>query len=169
MRLRSKTESLPAQFLNRELWPGTPYLRRARVALISDLPAFAEKRFVIEPGEAAQSRADLSVRYLDGAVELATSKFAVRLFNGARRYTTAIASINAPAPIVGLRLPNGVWAGSSRFYGKKAIKNAHGKVTEQGPVILEWEGRWEYSDGDVLHMRVQLAAGDSRAFIETAL
>ena len=63
-RLRSKTESLPAQFLNAELWPGTPYLRRARVAWISDLPAFAEKRFVIEPGEAAQSGADLSVRYL---------------------------------------------------------------------------------------------------------
>ena len=85
-RLRSKTESLPAQFLNAELWSGTPYLRRARVAWISDLPAFAEKRFVIEPREAAQSSADLSVRYLDGAVELATSKFAVRLFHGARRY-----------------------------------------------------------------------------------
>ena len=166
--VRNGTDSLLAQFLNAELWPGTPYLRRARVALISDLPAFAEKRFVLEPKKAEQSTTDLSVRYLSGAVELATSKFAVRLFNGTQRYDTAIHSINAPAPIVALRLPTGVWAGSSRFYGNKAVKYSHGKVTEQGPVILEWEGRWEYSDGDVLHMRVQLAAGDSRAFIETA-
>jgi hypothetical protein len=168
VQIRSETELLPAQFLNAELWPGTLDIRRARVAFISDLRAFGEKRFVLEPKKAEQSASDLSVRYLSGAVELATSKFAVRLFLGTQRYDTAVDSRNAPAPIVALRLPNGIWAGSSRFYGNKPVRYCHGKLTEQGPVILEWEGLWEYVDGEALHMRVQLAAGDSRVLVETS-
>jgi hypothetical protein len=168
VRVRSETELLPAQFLDTELWPGTPYVRRARVAFISDLRAFGEKRFVLEPKKVEQSASDLSIRYLSRAVELATKKFAVQLFLGTQRYETAVDSRNAPAPIVALRLPNGIWAGSSRFYGNKPIKYCHGKLTEQGPVILEWEGLWEYADGEALHMRVQLAAGDSRVLVETS-
>jgi hypothetical protein len=166
--VRSETELLPAQFLNAELWPGTSYVNRARVAFISDLRAFGEKRFVLEPKKVEQSASDLSVRYLRGAVELAMSKFGVRLFLGTQRYDTAADSRNIPAPIVALRLSNGIWGGSSRFYGNKPVRYSHGKLTEQGPVILEWEGLWEYVDGEVLHIRVQLAAGDSRVLVETS-
>lgn len=165
--LQGSGSALPAQFLEVEHWPNTKFIRTARIAFVADLPAFAKREFVLRAGATAGIATDLQVRQARDAVEITTSKFGIRLFVGSRKFNSPLPSADAPAPVLALRLPNGKWVAGSRLYGNKRVTAASGKLEESGPVLAEWRGRWTYEGGDRLDMRVQFAAGDARALMET--
>jgi len=165
--LRGPRGMLAAQLSDVQYWPGTRWMRSARVWFIVDLAPLAEDRYVLRyDGEPVQET-DLRVSATDDTVDLLTTKFGARFLLGECRYGEPADGASVPGPVQSLRLADGTWFGGSRLYGKRRIVRYDARLTAQGPVFAEVQFRYEYEDGMVLSLVARLAAGDSQVHWDT--
>ncbi len=158
-----------AQLIAVQRWPGTEYVRSARLVFVSDLPPNGEKIFTVKYGEksAVQPATDLSVKPAAGQVEAGTRYFGLRLLLGDKTYDQPQPAAQVPGPVVGMRRPRGQWFGRSSLYGERKVKSYAARITERGPVLVEWTIRYTYEDDSTLDLTVQLAARDAQALWTT--
>ena len=165
VRITGPNGPVAAQLVQVEKWPGTEFVKTARLALVSDLAPKAEKTFTVRydtPG-AAVPKTDLQVKPGTGQVEMLTRYFGLRLLLGEKTYPEPQAADQVPGPVMALAQPEAKWFGGSRLYGPKQVKAYAARLTENGPVLVEWSVRYTYEDDSTLDLTVQLAAGDARA------
>ncbi len=162
---------VPAQLLEVETWPRTAYVKSATLALVSGLRPRMEKRFEVAygPQAAPPLASDLSVTRGEGQVEIANTRFGLRLLDGARTYEGPQAPENVPGPVTSMRLPDGRWFGGSRMYGAQPLVGYEAAVLEQGPALVRWRVRYRYENGTELALTVELGAGLARARWETSV
>ncbi|OPZ84809.1 MAG: hypothetical protein BWY76_01694 [bacterium ADurb.Bin429] len=162
---------LPVQLIEVELWPGTAFVKSARVAFVTDLAPLATDIYILRYDKAPATglSADTDLRITTGKdfVELSNGKFGVKLPLGEQAYDPPANAAGIPGPVMAMRLADGAWFGGSARYGARKIRRFSARVTESGPVVGRVSIREEYEDGATLETVVQLAARNSRAIWET--
>ncbi len=89
VRGRGPEGPVPAQLIEVQTWPGSAYVKSARLALRSGLRPLEKRTFEVAygPQKAAPLASDLQVHPGNGQVEILTSRFGLRLLLGASTYT----------------------------------------------------------------------------------
>ncbi|MHB9132640.1 MAG: hypothetical protein ACYDBB_16345 [Armatimonadota bacterium] len=157
---------VPVQLTGVIYWPGTPWVKTARIAFITDLAPLATDTYTLHyataPGQ-VRAASDLQVETRANMLVLTTSKFGIQLLNGEKAYTPPAPASDVPGPVLGLRLADGAWVGSSCLYGTRKITGYTAKLEESGPVFGLATVRYTFDDGQSLEISVQLAAGEAQA------
>jgi len=157
---------MPVQLWEVVRWPGTEWVKSAKLSFIVDrLAPLGTNTYTVrygrEPSKATTPPADLKVARGEGFVEIATSRFGVRLMVGEKTYAEPASASEVPGPLLEMRLADGTWFGGSRMYGKSAIKSYSARLTADGPVFAEVSYRYAYADGNVMELVAHVTAGDS--------
>jgi hypothetical protein len=156
---------VPVQLSRIERWPGTKWVKSARLSFIASLAPLAKDTYTVrygtEPTGAPGPATDLRVTPKDGQVEIATRRFGARFLLGDRTYPEPAAAADVPGPVSALRLADGTWFGGSRLFGPDKLKSYAARLTSSGPVFAEVETIYTYADGNTVKLVAQVAAGDS--------
>jgi len=159
--------ALPVQLSGVEYWPGSQWVKSARLSFLADLDPLSATTYTVRYGEVPAAgpvpASDLRVTPGQGMVEVSTSKNAIRLLRGEKVFTPPAAAPEVPGPVVAMRLADGTWFGGSRMYGPARIK-AYRAASYDGPVFGGTRVRYEYADGRTLDIDIRLAAGHSRIY-----
>lgn len=158
--------SIEAQATGTEFWQGQANIKKGYVVFVADLPALATRRYSIRSKRPKSCSADLKVDIRGNEADFRTKRFSLQLPIGAAK-GKATGSSDVPAPFGDIQIGNGKWKAAVGWFGPDLVKAWSARVVEAGPMISRWEGRWEYATGATLHVRVSMAAGDSRAEVET--
>ncbi|MGD0092136.1 MAG: hypothetical protein ABSE73_19655, partial [Planctomycetota bacterium] len=103
---------------------------------------------------------DLQVKREGKQVEITTGKFGVRLRVDDDPYVP-IPVQEAPGPLVGMRLGDGNWAGSSLLTGMWKLAGFMGALSENGPVLARVSFFYAFLDRDLAELRATVVAGDN--------
>jgi len=156
---------IPAQLSDVEFWPGTNFVKSARILFIEkSLEPLATHTYKVSYGTAATPKADsdLKVSVGERQVELSTARIGARLLVGEKTYDAPALAGEVPGPLQSLRLGDGAWGGGSTPYGELKVKSYSAKLVESGPVLTRVECRYVLADDTAATFTSELAAGDSK-------
>jgi len=168
MRLIGPNGPVPFQLSDIITWPGRPFLKSARIWLVTNLQPLQRLVFTVEcrkeAGDTAASSptGDFHFEQGTGTATLTTSRFGVRLRLGNQTFSTPVASSDVPGPVASLRLADGTWFGGSNFYGDTRLRAWSSEVIAAGPVFGEVRYLFDYEDGNRLEFAVRLFARSDR-------
>ncbi|MHB9024606.1 MAG: hypothetical protein ACYC7E_10585 [Armatimonadota bacterium] len=168
----------PVQLSQVQYWPGTQYVKSARLSFIAGLAPLSTDTYTVryDSGEkrgqapisektpeigASPRFSDLRITPGKGWVELRTSKFGIRLLHGAQQYTTTQPAAQVPGPVAAMCLEDGTQFGGSRLFGEKKITGYSAKLIDGGLVFARVDIRYTYEDGMIMDLSALLAAGDA--------
>ncbi len=162
---------LPVQLTEVELWPGTEYVKSAKLSFITDLAPLARDTYTVryddKPVGGDRPPSDLKVSPEQDQVEITTGRFGARLLLGEQTYAEPVEAERVPAPILALRMGDGTWFGGSEMYGPGKIKAWSARLTERGPVLARVAFRYIYESGNIADLTLQVSAGDNTIRAET--
>lgn len=169
--LRGGPAPVPAQLLEVELWPGTEFVKAAKLAFVADLSPLEVKEYTFTYAPAATAAvpptpSDLVVKPGAGVVELTTSGFGLRMLLGEKTYDPPAAAAEVPGPVAALRTATGEWYGGSRLYGPGRIEGYAARLVDRGPAVGGVEVTYRYEGGRTMALRVRLAEGNKQALWE---
>ena len=171
LRVTGPEGPVPAQLIEVTTWPDSPYVKSAKLALVSGLAPLQKKTLEVAYGsqKVTPPTSDLVVTPGEGVVEIITGQFGLRLLLGAKTYDQPQGPEAIPGPVVAMRLPDGRWFAGSRMYGTRKITGYEAAVIEQGPALARWRARYRYEGGTELAVTIELGAGRARANWETSV
>lgn len=160
----------PMQLSGIELYPGTDFVKSARVSFLADLPAHAVREWTLTHGPEALAEPDempglgLTAR-IDGAELLLQNEWLrIRLPAGRETYAEPQPAAGVPGPVREIKLGEGLRLSGSSLYGPANVVQWQGELLAGGPVFGEARILYTYADGRELTLRVRLAARDRRAY-----
>ena len=108
---------VPVQLSEIELWPDGKSVRKAvasfMVSLVPDQTATWKLTAGTQPVQ--QPAGDVKAEQKDNLIELSNARTGIRLVGGKQEFQEPIAGDKLPAPIQGVRLPNGKWIGKGAW------------------------------------------------------
>ena len=164
-----------AQLSDIVLWPGTAFVKTARVSfLVAELAPLATNAYTatyapVPPPDAPPPPADLTVSETPAQAEFVTSRFGVRVALGEQTYDPPAAPTDVPGPVAALRLGDGTWFGGTRLYGAGPVKTRIARLLDRGPVFARAEIAYTYADGNTLTVTVRLNAADYAAQVSAVV
>ncbi|HEY3417042.1 MAG TPA: hypothetical protein VGM23_09185, partial [Armatimonadota bacterium] len=163
--------SVPVQLSDISYWPGTQWVKTAKLCFIAGLAPLATDTYSVrysnKPDASTPNATDLKVVLGKDQVEISTGQFGARLLLGEQTYPTPVAASEVPSPVIALRLADGTWFGGSEMYGPGKLKSYSAKLTDKGPVFARVVVRYTYENGNTMDLRLQIAAGDNTMRCET--
>ncbi|MBM4032862.1 MAG: hypothetical protein FJ291_13890 [Planctomycetes bacterium] len=149
------------------LWPETRAIRSATLSFMASLKANGVARWELRNmgGPLNPIVPDLTVRERDGVIELATSKFGIRLAGGAKTFPAPVAADQVPAPIQAVRLANGKWIGRGWWQTERPCLGYKATIVEKGPVFAKVALSYEFADKTSYKATIELSAGQDVAII----
>ena len=162
---------IPSQLSAVQLWPDTEFVKSAGLSFIVDelRPLTALTYKVTYGPEAVKQETpntDLKLTSKDGQLEITTSRFGVRLPLGGKTFSRPASPADVSGPLLGLRMPNKTWLGSSMLYGDTDVKSWSSKITDQGPAFVRLELAYTFTDGNELKVGTQVSAGDNAVLVD---
>ncbi|HEY3417582.1 MAG TPA: hypothetical protein VGM23_11925, partial [Armatimonadota bacterium] len=142
--------AVPVQLSDISYWPGTPWVKSAKLSFIANLAPLATDTYIVRYGNrpAASPATDLTVTPGKDQVEITTKGFGARLLLGERTFPTPVAAAQAPGPVIAMRMADGTWFGGSTLYGPAKLKAYSAKLTDNGPVFARVAVRYTYENGN---------------------
>ena len=163
--------AVPVQLSHIGFWPGTQWVKSAKLSFITDLAPLAKDSYTVRYAAKALDRSgsatDLTVTPGGEQVGITTSCFGVRLLQGEKTYEEPAPAPEVPGPVVEMRLADGTWFGGSHMFGAGKISSYSARLTDKGPVFARATIRYTYAGGNALDLEVQVAAGDNTMRMET--
>ncbi|MBT3199540.1 MAG: hypothetical protein HN350_06445 [Phycisphaerales bacterium] len=148
-------------------WDGTEFVKSARLSfLVAKLKAQTTQIYTVAAG-ASKHKTDLAISTKGDHIEANVAKFGVRLLTGKKVYARAVPAAKAPGPVLGMRLADGTWFGSSVMFGKTSIASYDARVIDSGPVFVRVRCVYAYVDGNTLEVITVLNAGGAGVTFET--
>ncbi|HEY3418056.1 MAG TPA: hypothetical protein VGM23_14350, partial [Armatimonadota bacterium] len=161
---------VPVQLSEIAYWPGTQSVKTAKLSFIAGLAPLATDTYTVQytetPAPPNPNATDLKVTPGKDQVEIATSKYGVRLLLGEQTFQPAVPAAQVPGPVAGMRLADGTWYGGSRMSGLSKLTAYSAKLSDNGPVFARVTFRYTYDNGNTLDLSVQVAAGDNTMRLE---
>ena len=170
VRLTRPQGPVPVQLTDVRFWPGTQWVKAAKLTFITSLAPLAGDTYTVRYGmqpAAAGPATDLKVAAGSDQVEIATGGFGARLLLGTKAYPQPVAASAVPGPVLATRLGDGTWFGGSALYGPTKLTGYAAKLTENGPVLARVAVRYTYANGNTMEVTLQVAAGDNTLRCET--
>ncbi len=167
--IESPGGELPAQLTDVICWPGTEYVKSAKLAAILDIEPFSsveyQIRFSPRPGSSSVSAGDLRIAVSDNDIRIENTHVSVSFPNVQAKFESPLPSGQVPGPVKAMSVGDGPLFGSSRLQGPRKIRRCQTRLLEQGPIFASIRITYEYQGGEILELTFQLAAGDSRLFV----
>ncbi|MHB9024605.1 MAG: hypothetical protein ACYC7E_10580 [Armatimonadota bacterium] len=162
---------VPAQLSQVQYWPGTTFVKAARLSFIAGLAPLSADTYIVHHGNKPAlpnpNATDLKVTAGKDQVEITTKGFGARLLRGEKTYAAPVPSTDVPSPVMAMRLGDGRWFGGSTMYGPGKLKSYAAALTDSGPVFARVTIRYTYENGNTLDLILSIAAGDNTIHLET--
>jgi len=169
--LRGPDGAQACQLADVTLWEGTKSVRSARLSfLVKKLAPQTTQTYVISRNSRSgpgKFKTYLNISTRPGQIEATSSGFGVRLLVGEKSYDAGAPAGKVPAPILGIRLANGPWFGTSSMFGSTPIKSYRARVVDSGPIFLRVLCLYSYADGNTLEIAIRLNAAGRGVDMET--
>lgn len=163
VRFRIDEEAFANQVLNGPGGVPVPFqMHDGQVAFVAELPKGETLTWQFGPGKAATSA--LRVSKEPEAIVLENEFLAVRLPFG-RVEGIDLPASKVPVPLMGWRL-DGQWVGGSRWAEPRPVNFWEGRLIEEGPAVVTWQGEWRFSPTGRYVIRVSLSPGVPIASVE---
>ncbi|HEY3416908.1 MAG TPA: hypothetical protein VGM23_08500 [Armatimonadota bacterium] len=171
-----KGEQIPVQLSEVVYWPGTAWVKTAKLSFIVDLLPLAVDTYTVTLAalppvntnplalDSSRPSPDLLARKSKVSVELLTSKFGARFPLGTWEFTPPADASDVKAPLLGMRLADGTWFGGGEMYGAKKVKRLVAELTDDGPVFARVAMTYTYADNITMRVTALLAAGDAQVY-----
>ena len=162
---------VPAQlsdpFELHEFPPQRGVLHGATLSFMANLKPNEAGQWTYRPdiGPQKPPATDLSIVKRGGTIELATSKFGIRLVGGARIFAAPVAADQVPAPIQAVRLADGKWIGRGWWQTDRPCLAYKAVIVEKGPVFARVALQYDFADNTAYKATVELSAGQDVAVI----
>ncbi len=145
------------------------------VTVLASFGPWEQRTWTLHCGEETrlESRAtDLKVAQETDAYVLSNSLIAVRAGRGEKRFPTAVAAEEVPAPIQAVRGPSGKWLGRGWLESTQKITGYSLALTHDGPLYKRVKAEYWFEQGrytcyvtlrtgeDVVHVREEFDLGD---------
>ena len=127
-----------------------------RIALITGLKPFGQRRFVLSAGESKASATDLSCKKEGDRWVLATSKIGISIPSGPGKAATLA---QAPAPILSIRGAGSDWVGKGWSAGTTPIASWKTEIVASGPVFAWARVTYNFSSNQAHRVDIRLPAG----------
>ena len=160
-------QPVPVQLSAIELWPDGKSVKQAVVSFmvmlqpdqtgIWKLTAGAQP--VPQPAGAVRGQSHGQV------IELSNAQTGIRLAGGRESYPEPRAGDKVPAPLQGVRLPNGKWIGQGWWETEIRCTGYQAEVTENGPVFARAKLRYDFEGDTCYAATVELNAGQDLAVV----
>jgi len=142
-------------------------LRTGVVWFLTDLPADSTRVYRLAAGTAPATPLPVTVRKAPGIIELdgGVGQVAVRVPD-----VTPLAAPQSlstlPAPLLGVRLPGGSWAGKGWLAGTLPIASVETKLTANGPLFAEALVTYHAVQGKAYAVRVRVETNSPLVMVE---
>ncbi|MHB9024394.1 MAG: hypothetical protein ACYC7E_09495 [Armatimonadota bacterium] len=162
---------VPMQLSEIEYWPGSKWVKSARLSFIASLAPLATDAYLVRYGKKPvppnPNSTDLKIVTGIDQVDITTKGFGARLLLGEKIFPAPVAADLVPAPVAAMRLADGTWFGGSSMYGPGKLKAYSATLTDRGPVFSRVAVRYTYENGNSLDLTLQVTAGDNTLRCET--
>jgi hypothetical protein len=150
-----------------ELPPEHGVLRGATLSFMVSLKPNEVGQWTYTPDIGARKPPATDLRVVEGkgVIELATSKFGIRLIGGAKTFPAPIAADQVPAPIQAIRLSDGKWIGRGWWQTERPCLGYSATVMEKGPVFACVALSYQFADNTAYKATVELSAGQDVAIV----
>ncbi len=161
---------VPIQLSEIDYWPDDKTVKRAQVSFMASLAPDENATWRLTAGmeKIQQPTTPLRVERKGELIELSNGKTGIRLIGGSKTFNQPIAGDQLPAPIQGVRLPNGTWIGKGWWETDIACTGFQAEITASGPVFARAEIRYEFEGGRYYAATVELNVGQDLAIITEA-
>lgn len=169
IRVSGPNGPLPAQLVDVERWPETQWVKSAQLVFADALGPGETHRYraTWEPNAPPAPETSLRVLSGEGWAEFHSGRFGLRLPLGADEYAQPVEASQAPSPVTAMWLGDETPFGGSRLAGAARVQSWKAELQDVGPLLARWRVRYRYEDGLESLLRIELAAGDTRALWET--
>ncbi|MGA2066783.1 MAG: hypothetical protein ABSG86_17530 [Thermoguttaceae bacterium] len=143
-------------------------VRRARLALVADLPERQSRTWRLEWGgtqDASPPASQLRVARDGEHLVLSSGPLAVRVPFGRRRCATGAAAAEVPGPLLGVKGPDGQWRGKGWLESPLAVEGYETTLLEEGPVLVACRVAYQFAGGKSYRVTVRLANGQNYAHV----
>ena len=134
-----------------------------RIALLTDLAPFQQRRFRLLAATPKSAPTDLAVTKDGTRWILRTSKLGLAIPLGAGRDVAAFA--DAPPPILALRGAGNTWAGKGWLTGTRRVVSWRSEVLADGPVFAWARVSYDFGDGKSYVVDIRVPAGQPVALL----
>lgn len=141
-------------------------VQQARLTFLCDLPAAHTRTWRLEcDHKAAPPATTLTVTRAKETIILSSGSIALRMPAGERRYRHPIAAAEAPAPLLGVQGPDGIWRGSGRLESTEKVSSYQAELVEDGPVLKEYRIAYRFTNDKSYQVTIRLYSGQPYAHI----
>ncbi|MHB9129628.1 MAG: hypothetical protein ACYDBB_00880 [Armatimonadota bacterium] len=162
---------VPMQLSEITYWPGTEWVKSAKLSFIATLAPLATNtytvRYGVQPVTPSPVVTNLTVTPGKDQVEITTRQSGARLLLGEQTFPQPVAAVQVPGPVTGMRLADGTWFGGSALYGPGKLAAYSAKLTDAGPVFAQVAIRYTYENGNTVSLTLRIVAGDNTMRMET--
>jgi hypothetical protein len=137
-------------------------VRKALVTFVADMPARQSRTWRLEWGAqitSAPGPTPLTVQRQGEAVVLCSGPIAVRVPAEGRRFPQPVPAVSVPAPLAGVRGPDGQWRGKGWLESPLPVESYETRFDEEGPVVRVYRIVYRFAGGKSYQVRLRLYSG----------
>ena len=151
-------QPVPAQLIEMTRYPDGS-VRQARLVFRCDLPAGQTRGWRLETGASAPAQHVPALAREGRRMVLSSGPLSLLVPVGKHRYDTPIAAAAAPAPLLGVKGPDGIWRGHGRLESAEHITSYQAEVIENGPVLLAYRIEYRFTGDKYYRVTLRLYHG----------
>jgi len=151
-------EPVPVQILSRTK-DKDGQVSAVRLALLTDLAPFSQRRFILTTAERRFPQPDLSCEQQGDRWLLGTSKIGVAVPAGRSNEGEATSIGEVPAPILSIRGADAAWVGKGWFTGKMTVVSWRSELLAKGPVFAWARVSYDFGNDRSYSVDIRVPAG----------
>jgi hypothetical protein len=159
--------AVPVQLSPVELWPDGTSVKSGVASFMATLAPDEKKSWTLSAGKepVTQAPSDVKAAAVGSTIELSNAKTGIRLVGGKQAFSPPVAGDKLPAPIQGVRLPNGKWIGKGAWQTDLPCTGYSAEITASGPVFAQAKIRYDFEGGKSYSATIELNAGQDLAIV----
>lgn len=168
-------QPVPVQLSEVELWPDGKTVKKAQASFLVSLQPEQTATWKLSAGKKTvkQPTSEVQAALKGDVIELTNARTGIRLVGGKQSFKEPVAGDKLPAPIQGVRLPNGPstslragkWIGKGSWQTDIGCTGYSAEITDNGPVFARAKIRYDFEGGKFYAATVELNAGQDLAVV----